>query len=49
MRSHLGVSAGRGYLTPEECGSLSAAYDEIERMTTSLIHYLQREDRRVRG
>src|SRR5215471_16100233 len=48
-RTHLVVAGGRGYLTAEECESLCAKYDEIERMTTSLIRHLQKEDRKVRG
>jgi four helix bundle protein len=48
-RTHLRIARGRGYVTTEECESLCAKYDEIERMTTSLIRHLQKEDRRVRG
>ena len=48
-RTHLVVARGRGYVTADECESLCAKYEEIERMTTSLIRHLQKEDRKVRG
>jgi len=48
-RTHLRVARGRGYVTADECESLCAKYDEIERLTTSLIRQSQKEDRRVRG
>jgi len=48
-RAHLLVARGRDYVAADECNALCAAYEEIERMTTSLISHLKREDRRDRG
>jgi four helix bundle protein len=48
-RSHLTVARGRRYVTPDECERVCGDYEEIERMTTAMIHYLLREDRRDRG
>jgi four helix bundle protein len=48
-RTHLKVAAGRDYVTVEECVSLCARYEEIEKMSTGLIRHLERENRRHRG
>jgi four helix bundle protein len=48
-RTQLRIALSRGYITPVDMDRLSARYNEIERMLTGLIKYLNREDRRQRG
>ena len=48
-RTHLIVARGRDYLTDAELEALCAKYEEIERMLTGLIHYLERSDWKNRG
>lgn len=49
VRAELAIAAGRRYLSEEEVGALSGQFEEVARMLTGLIRYLQREDRKVRG
>ncbi len=46
--SQLGIALGRGYLTDQEFADLEELSDEMGRSMTSLIGYLQREDREHR-
>jgi len=48
-RAHLRIANARGYLTERELNDLLGRYNEIEKMLTGLIRYLQREDRTNRG
>ena len=48
-RTHLIIAKGRDYITESELDALCAKYEEIERMLTSLIHYLERSDWKRRG
>jgi four helix bundle protein len=48
-RTHLMVAKGRDYVAERELVDLCSQYDEIEKMETGLIRYLQREDRKFRG
>jgi four helix bundle protein len=48
-RTHLTIAKGRGYIEPSELVALCRDYDEIEKMETSFIRQLQREDRKFRG
>ena len=49
IRTQLAVAYGRDHITHDELSSLSGLYNEIEKMLTGLIKYLNREDRRFRG
>lgn len=49
MRAHLVIAHSRSYLEDDELRDLSARYEEIGRMLTSLIRYLVASDRRQRG
>ena len=48
-RSQLAVALARRYITPAEFTELERMSQEIGRMATALIRYLQNEDRRYRG
>ena len=48
-RTHLIIANGRDYITHDELKSLCDRYEEVERMLTGLIHYLERSDWRNRG
>jgi len=48
-RTHLIVARGRDYVTADELEILCAKYEEIERMLTGLIHYLERSNWKHRG
>jgi len=43
-RTHLVIARGRGYITDDELKTLCDRYDEVERMLTGLIHYLERSN-----
>jgi four helix bundle protein len=47
-KAHLIVAWGRQHVTKDEANALCDRYDEICRMSTSFIRYLEREDRRHR-
>ena len=48
-RTHLKVARGRDYISESELRALCARYDEIEKMLTGLIHYLERSNWKQRG
>jgi four helix bundle protein len=48
-RTHLKAARTRDHISPEDLRRLSSMFNEIERMLTGLIQYVQREDRRHRG
>jgi len=48
-RTRLQIACDRGYITAEEFTSCNEIGDEIARMTTGLIKYLVKSDRRDRG
>lgn len=48
-RAHLRIANARGCVTQRELEDLLARYNEVEKMLTGLIRYLQREDRTNRG
>jgi len=47
-RTHLAIAEGRRHLDRTECEELCGRYDEIARMSTGLIHHLERENRKHR-
>jgi four helix bundle protein len=47
-KTHLTIAAGRVHLSKAERDDLCGLYDEIARMSTGLIHYLERENRHHR-
>ena len=49
MRAHLVIAHARRYLEDTELRDLSGKYEEISRMLTGLIKYLQKSDRKQRG
>ena len=49
VRAHLAVAHGRKYLNESELRELSGQYEEIARMLTGFIKYLQASDRKQRG
>jgi four helix bundle protein len=49
VRAHLAVARGRGYIDEIENLELSGRYEEIAKMLTGLIEYLQASDRKYRG
>ena len=48
-RAHLRIANARGQVTQRELDELLVRYNEVEKMLTGLIRYLQREDRTNRG
>ncbi len=46
--THLVIAEGRRHLDRTECEELCGRYDEIARMSTGLIHHLERENRKHR-
>lgn len=48
-RTHLQIARGRDYINDTELKGLCERYDEIEKMLTGLIHYLERSDWKHRG
>ena len=48
-RTRLLLACDRGYMTAEEFASCSEISEEVARMTTGLIKYLHKSDRRDRG
>jgi four helix bundle protein len=48
-RAQLLVAKDRGHITPEEFSSSSDLSEEINRLATGLIRYLQLENRKRRG
>jgi four helix bundle protein len=48
-RKRLRIARDRHYITPEEFDRRNAIGDEVARLTTGLIKYLIRSDRRDRG
>ena len=48
-RTHLVIARGRDYLTDADVKDLQAKYEEVERMLTGLIHYLEKSDWKNRG
>jgi four helix bundle protein len=49
VRTQLRVAVGRRYVTPAEGAQIANQYNEIERMLTGLIRYLNAENRKQRG
>jgi four helix bundle protein len=47
-KTHLRIARGRGHVSGDETDSLCGRYDEIGRMLTGLIQYLERENRKHR-
>jgi len=48
-RTQLRIAEGRLYISKQELEKLCREYDEIEKMLTGLIRYLNRENRQLRG
>jgi four helix bundle protein len=48
-RTHVAIARGRDYMTDSEASDVCAKYEEVERMLTGLIHYLERSDWKNRG
>jgi four helix bundle protein len=48
-QTHLKIAKGRDYISESELKILCSRYDEIEKMLTGLIHYLERSDWKHRG
>jgi four helix bundle protein len=48
-RTRLRLACDRGYITEQEFAEREALGDEIARMTTELIKYLRKSDRKDRG
>jgi four helix bundle protein len=48
-RAHLRIANARGHVTQEQLENLLARYNEVEKMLTGLIRYLQRNERHRRG
>jgi four helix bundle protein len=48
-RAHLRIANARGHVTQSELDDLLARYNEVEKMLTGLIRYLQQQDRTDRG
>jgi four helix bundle protein len=49
VRAHLGVAHTRKYLEAADVSELAGKYEEIARMLTGLIRYLEASDRKRRG
>ena len=49
VRAHLTVAVGRGLIAEPEWKTLSAEYNSIGRMLTTLVRYLRASDRKIRG
>jgi len=49
VRAHLIVARDRNYITNEQLAETDRIYNEIGKMLTRFIQYLQRSDRRQRG
>jgi four helix bundle protein len=49
VRTRLGIARERGYITSEHFAETTAVFEAVGRMSTRLIQYLRRSDRRRRG
>ena len=48
IRAQLSIAVSRGHIAEADCARVSGSYDEVGRMLSGLITYLEREDRHVR-